>query len=30
MAGEGGFDLANYPNVQAWIGRMEQALKIAD
>jgi glutathione S-transferase len=30
MAGEGGFDLADYPHVQAWIGRMEQALNIAD
>ncbi len=30
MAGEGGFDLALYPRVQAWVGRVEQALKIAD
>lgn len=29
VAGEGGFDLADYPNVQAWIGRVEQALNIA-
>jgi len=28
-AGDGGFDLARYPNVQAWIGRVERALKIA-
>jgi glutathione S-transferase len=28
-AGDGGFDLANYPNVQAWIGRVERALQIA-
>ena len=25
-AGEGGFDLAAYPQVQAWIGRVERAL----
>ena len=25
----GGFDLAKYPNVQAWIGRVERALQIA-
>jgi glutathione S-transferase len=25
----GGFDLAGYPKVRAWIGRVEQALKIA-
>lgn len=30
MAGEGGFDLADYPKVQAWIGRVEQTLNIAD
>ncbi|MDB5419078.1 MAG: glutathione S-transferase [Phenylobacterium sp.] len=30
VAGEGGFDLADYPNVQAWIGRVEQVLNIAD
>jgi glutathione S-transferase len=29
VAGEGGFDLSAYPRVQAWIGRVEQALKIA-
>ena len=28
MAGEGGFDLASYPRVTAWIGRVEQVLKI--
>jgi glutathione S-transferase len=28
-AGDGGFDLTRYPKVQAWIGRVEQALKIA-
>jgi glutathione S-transferase len=28
-AGDGGFDLAKYPNVQAWIGRVERALGIA-
>jgi glutathione S-transferase len=26
---EGGFRLADYPNVRAWIGRVERALKIA-
>jgi glutathione S-transferase len=30
MAGDGGFDLARYPKVQAWIRRVEQALNIAD
>jgi glutathione S-transferase len=30
MAGDGGFDLGRYPKVQAWIGRVEQALNIAD
>jgi glutathione S-transferase len=30
MACEGGFDLALYPKVQAWVGRVERALKIAD
>ncbi|MDB5441964.1 MAG: glutathione S-transferase [Phenylobacterium sp.] len=30
VAGEGGFDLADFPNVQAWIGRVQQALNIAD
>jgi glutathione S-transferase len=29
-AHEGGFDLAPYPAVQAWIGRVEAALKIKD
>jgi len=29
VAEEGGFRLADYPNVQAWIARVEQALKIA-
>jgi len=29
VAHEGGFDLAGYPKVQGWIGRVEQALKIA-
>lgn len=29
MAGEGGFRLADYPRVQAWIGRVEPALGIA-
>jgi glutathione S-transferase len=28
-AGDGGFRLADYPQVQAWIGRVEQALAIA-
>jgi len=28
-AGDGGFRLADYPGVQAWIGRVERALKIA-
>ncbi|WGF88821.1 glutathione S-transferase family protein [Marinivivus vitaminiproducens] len=28
MADEGGFDLADYPSVQAWIGRTEAALGI--
>ena len=30
VAHEGGFDLAGYPRVRAWIGRVEQALNIAD
>jgi glutathione S-transferase len=30
VAGEGGFRLADYPRVQAWIARVEQALNIAD
>jgi glutathione S-transferase len=29
VAEEGGFRLADYPHVQAWIGRVERALKIA-
>jgi len=29
MAEEGGFRLADYPHVQAWIGRVEEALNIA-
>jgi glutathione S-transferase len=29
VAHEGGFDLAAYPRVRAWVGRVEQALKIA-
>ena len=29
VAPEGGFDLTGYPRVQAWIGRVETALKIA-
>jgi glutathione S-transferase len=28
VAHEGGFDLADYPRVQAWVGRVERALKI--
>ena len=28
VAHEGGFDLGAYPRVQAWIARVEQALKI--
>ena len=28
VANEGGFDLANYPNVSVWIARVERALKI--
>jgi glutathione S-transferase len=28
-AGDGGFDVTRYPNVQGWIGRVERALKIA-
>jgi glutathione S-transferase len=30
LADEGGFDLSGYPALQAWIGRVESALKIAD
>ena len=30
VAHEGGFDLAHYPRVQAWVARSEQALKITD
>ncbi len=30
LAGEGGFDLARYPKVQAWIARVEAALPIKD
>jgi glutathione S-transferase len=29
VAHEGGFDLAAYPRVKAWVARVEQALKIA-
>jgi glutathione S-transferase len=29
VAHEGGFDLADYPRVKAWVGRVEAALKIA-
>jgi glutathione S-transferase len=29
VAHEGGFDLADYPRVEAWVGRVERALKIA-
>jgi glutathione S-transferase len=29
VADEGGFRLADYPHVQAWIGRVERALNIA-
>ncbi|MGH6997200.1 MAG: glutathione binding-like protein [Phenylobacterium sp.] len=29
VAHEGGFDLARYPRVQAWVKRVEAALKIA-
>lgn len=28
VAHEGGFDLADYPHVQAWVGRVEATLKI--
>jgi glutathione S-transferase len=30
VAHEGGFDLTGYPRVQAWVGRVEQALNIRD
>lgn len=30
LADEGGFDLSGYPALQAWIARVESALKIAD
>ena len=30
VAHEGGFDLSAYPSVQAWVGRVEAALGIAD
>jgi len=30
VAHEGGFDLAAYPRLRAWIGRVEAGLKIAD
>jgi glutathione S-transferase len=30
VAHDGGFDLADYPRVKAWVSRVEQALKIAD
>ncbi|HEY9218544.1 MAG TPA: glutathione S-transferase family protein [Phenylobacterium sp.] len=30
MAGDGGFELGDYPAVQAWIGRVEQGLCITD
>lgn len=30
VAHEGGFDLANYPAVKAWVGRVEAALGITD
>src|SRR6202158_4456161 len=30
MAGDGGFDLARYPAVQAWIARLEAAVPIRD
>ncbi len=29
VAHEGGFELTNYPAVQAWVGRVEKALEIA-
>ena len=30
VAHDGGFDLADYPRVKAWVARVEQALKITD
>jgi glutathione S-transferase len=30
VAHEGGFNLADYPRVQSWVGRVEQALNIRD
>nr|MEA2798082.1 glutathione S-transferase [Phenylobacterium sp.] len=30
VAHDGGFDLRDYPRVKAWVGRVEEALKIAD
>jgi glutathione S-transferase len=30
VAHDGGFDLRDYPRVNAWVGRVEEALKIAD
>jgi glutathione S-transferase len=30
VAHDGGFDLADYPWVKAWVGRVEEALKITD
>jgi glutathione S-transferase len=30
VAHDGGFDLADYPRVKAWVGRVEEALKITD
>jgi glutathione S-transferase len=30
VAQEGGFNLADYPRVQSWVGRVEQALNIRD
>jgi glutathione S-transferase len=30
VAHDGGFDLAAYPKVKAWVGRVEEALKIGD
>jgi glutathione S-transferase len=30
VADQGGFDLADYPSVQGWVGRVETVLKITD